>query len=139
MPASTPPPSAKKIRVAVLDDDLELLRTLSAVFSAVGLDPHQYQSATELLDAVEENPFEAFVVDWLLEGTTAGPVIERLREISTSRSAPIFVLSGNLSLSGIPSDDAMARTIDDFEVQYRLKPYSATRLAKEIKESVEGQ
>ncbi len=127
-------PPERKIKVAVLDDDIEMLRSVSSVLQAMGFDAHSYQNPVELLSNIHSHGFDAFVFDWILEGTTARPVIEHVRNTSKCSNAPIFVLSGNLSLSGVPADDSMATTIHNFDVEYRLKPYPMIKLAREIQQ-----
>jgi len=124
----------RKIKVAVLDDDIEMLRSVSSVLQAMGFDAHSYQDPTELLSNVQSQGFDAFVFDWILEGTTARPVIEQVRTGSQCSNAPIFVLSGNLSMSGVPADDSMATTIHNYDIEYRLKPYPVSKLAREIQQ-----
>lgn len=131
--ASDPSPE-RKIKVAVLDDDLDMLRSVSSVLLAMGFDTHSYQDPKELLSNVNTQGFDAFVFDWILEGTTARPVIEQVRTGSQSSNAPIFVLSGNLSMSGVPADDSMATTIHNYDIEYRLKPYPVSKLAREIQQ-----
>ena len=120
-------------RVAALDDDLAAVASVTAILNQNGFDVVPFTDPQHLELASRAAPFAAYVLDWYLGNTTAAALIEGLRRDPRSARAPIFLLSGNLAVGGVPTDDALARTIDRHRVQYRAKPYSGVKLAADMR------
>lgn len=120
-------------RIAALDDDPAAVASMTAILKQSGFSVVSYTDADQLESAARSSPFSAYVLDWYLGNTTAAALIEFLRHHPTSAGAPIFLLSGNLAIGGIPTDDALARIISRHNVQYRAKPYSGLRLAADLR------
>ena len=120
-------------RVAALDDDPAAVASVTAILSQSGFQVFPFTDALQLEWASHAAPFAAYVLDWYLGSTTAAALIEGLRRSPGSARAPIFVLSGNLAVGGVPMDEALARIINRHRVQYRAKPYSALKLAAELR------
>lgn len=120
-------------RIAALDDDPAAVASMTAILSQSGFDVVPYTDAVELEMAARATPFSAYVLDWYLGDTTAAPLIEALRRHPLSAGVPIFLLSGNLAVAGVPTDDALARIIGRYHVQYRAKPYSGVKLASDLR------
>lgn len=127
------PDSITSPLIALLDDDPDLLATMQSVFMAMGLHTQTFASPEAFLSCEGHAGFDAYVLDWHTSDSNTAEIIQRLRQSPMSQSTPIILLSGNLSLSGIPTDPTMARVINECDVIYRLKPYSTLKLAKEIK------
>ena len=51
---------------------------------------------------------------------------------------PIFLLSGNLAVGGVPSDVALSQAIERHQLFYRAKPYSMVKLAKDLHHCLTG-
>ena len=127
-----------RIRVAVLDDDQDVVASIGAVLERRGLSVEAFTSPHELAAAAQSMAFDAYVLDWLLGDETALDLIGILRASSFGRSAPIFLLSGNLAVGGIPSDPELARAIDRYGLSYRAKPFSTLKLASDIHVALNG-
>lgn len=123
-------------RVAALDDDPAAVASVTAILNQSGFQVFPFTDALQLERASHAAPFAAYVLDWYLGSTTAAPLIEGLRRSPGSARAPIFVLSGNLAVGGVPMDEALARIIDRHRVQYRAKPYSGVKLAADLRLSL---
>lgn len=123
-------------RIAALDDDLAAVASVTAILTQSGFDVVPYTEATQLERASRTAPFAAYVLDWYLGSTTAAGLIDALRRSPASARAPIFLLSGNLAVGGMPTDEALARTIDRHRVQYRAKPYSGVKLAADLRQAL---
>lgn len=119
-------------KVAVLDDDEDVVASIVAVLKQKGVEAAPFTSAESLEAATCQQTFSAFVLDWLLDDTTAGSLISKLRANPDMSAAPIFVLSGNLAVGGVPSDVELATAIRVYRLEYRAKPYSTVRLAKDL-------
>jgi CheY-like chemotaxis protein len=66
-------------RVAVLDDDSDSAQSIVDFLGAKGMDAQPFNCAVELLAAMETEPFDGFVVDWLLGDTTAKDLLSKIR------------------------------------------------------------
>jgi DNA-binding response OmpR family regulator len=125
-------------RVAVLDDDQDVVVSIAAVLRRQGIRAEEFTSAAELGVAVRDRGFDAYVLDWLLGDATALDLIAILRASKIARDAPIILLSGNLAVGGVPSDEALASAIDRYGLFYRAKPYSALKLARDLHVALDG-
>ena len=128
-----PPHFGLRPRIATLDDDPAAVASVTAILNQSGFEVLPYTDAQQLERASRAEPFAAYVLDWYLGSTTAAALIETLRRGPASARAPIFVLSGNLAPGGVPTDKALACIIERYRVQYRAKPYSALKLAAELR------
>ena len=130
--ASTP------IRVAVLDDDEDVVAAIATVLRIQGLQAQEFTGLAELEAATRATRFDAYVLDWLLGDVTALEIVRILRADSVNENVPIFLLSGNLAVGGVPTDPELAAAIARHRLFYRAKPYSARQLARDIHTACEG-
>jgi FixJ family two-component response regulator len=119
-------------KVAVLDDDEDAASSIADILSQQGFDALAFSTAESLEAAAALDQFAAFVLDWLLGDTTAATLIVKLRAVPSLANAPIFLLSGNLAVGGVPSDPDLAAAILQYRLEYRSKPYSSVRLARDL-------
>jgi DNA-binding response OmpR family regulator len=119
-------------RVAVLDDDADLVLALAAALGRSGFEAAQFGTVESLLQACDDMSFDAFVIDWQLADCTTQELVETLRKRVRSAQVPIFLLSGQTAIGGIPCDAAMRAAITAYRLIYRAKPFSARRLAHEL-------
>jgi DNA-binding response OmpR family regulator len=120
-------------RIAALDDDPAAVASVTAILTQSGFEVVPYTDATQLERASWTAPFAAYVLDWYLGSTTAAGLIDALRRNPASAHSPIFLLSGNLAVGGVPTDEALAHIINRHRVQYRAKPYSGVKLAADLR------
>lgn len=130
--ASTP------IRVAVLDDDADVVAAIATVLRMQGLLAQEFTSVVEFEVAKRETSFDAYVLDWLLGDLTALEIVRSLRADPVNENVPIFLLSGNLALGGVPTDPELASAIAQHRLFYRAKPYSTRQLARDIHTACKG-
>lgn len=119
-------------KVAVLDDDPDAVASITAILNQRGLLAASFTGAEELARAFERERFSAYVLDWLLGDSTAESLIATLRSSSAAGEVPIFLLSGNLAVGGVPSDPELAAAIRQYRLEYRAKPYSMMKLAQDL-------
>ncbi|AXE33701.1 helix-turn-helix domain-containing protein [Chromobacterium phragmitis] len=121
--------NAKRLLVAVLDDkDADLL---SAILVQQGLFALPYQQPQALLQALEREDFDAFVLDWVLgEPTSCMEVIETIRR--RSATVPIVVLTGY----ALEHESELSRALQTHGVYYIGKPAPGSILALQIKNMV---
>ncbi len=124
--------SLHRSKVAVLDDDRDTATSIADLLTRQGFLASAYSNAQSLETAAGRDGFVAFVLDWMLgEGTAAGLIV-KLRADPALARAPIFLLSGNLAVSGVPHDPDLVSAIRDYQLHFRSKPYSSVLLAKEL-------
>jgi DNA-binding response OmpR family regulator len=120
-------------RVAALDDDPAAVASVAAILNQSGFEVFAFTDALQLETASGAAPFAAYVLDWYLGNTTAAALIEGLRQRPSSAHVPIFLLSGNLAIGGVPTDQALAQAIERHRVEFRAKPYSGVKLAADLR------
>lgn len=109
-----PPP-----RLAALDDDAGIPRAIAAEFRFRGIHVEQFTCVSDLLDADRKEPFDGYVLDWLLEKRqTAEEVIVEV--CNHQRRAPIVVLTGQLE----------TETVSQSDLSIMVEKYGVTVLAK---------
>jgi hypothetical protein len=112
---STNPP----LRVAVLDDEEDVVSSLCDQLRSAGMDAVGYSRAQELMDDIPQIPYDGYVIDWLLGEDNAVPLLAMLR--GQPRAAAVVLLSGKMrSGSADPLDVASASTT--YRVQVIEKP-----------------
>jgi two-component system, NtrC family, response regulator HydG len=115
-------------KVFVLDDDAGICRILNRMLSLEEYEVRTSQSVEEAVTAIEEKPFDAYLLDYRLRDGTGLDIAERLR--SKGSSAPIILMSG-YDLSGIASRAETLRVFDMIQ-----KPFSRDQLFIVLKNSI---
>ena len=91
-------------RVAVLDDDGDSAQSIVDFLSAKGLDAKPFDCASSLLAAMDAEPFDGFVVDWLLGENTAKDLLSQIRV--RMPSGPLVILTGQIA-TGLATEDEL--------------------------------
>src|SRR6266481_1098108 len=78
--------------VLVVDDDIEICRILHRMLSKQQYKVQTSQSVADALAAVEQKPFDVYVMDYKLPDGSGLDVAERIR--SKGSAAPIILMSG---------------------------------------------
>lgn len=136
VPGATGP--VAPLYVAVLDDDADVVDAISTALRLRGLEVRGFIDPVELAAAARDTRFDAYVLDWLLGDVTALDIVIELRRDAAHQHTPIFLLSGNLALGGVPTDPVLAQAITAHRLFYRAKPYSTRQLARDIQIAHEG-
>ncbi|WP_169748271.1 response regulator [Xenophilus azovorans] len=137
-PMSTRAATHAALRVAILDDDADVVAAIGEVLRRQGLAVQEFTDPAELSLAIRERVFDAYVLDWLLGDVTALDIVVQLRADAANEAVPIFLLSGNLALGGVPTDPVLAAAIAEHRLFYRAKPFSTRQLARDICMAYEG-
>jgi two-component system response regulator HydG len=114
--------------VFVLDDDVGICRILNRMLSLEEYEVRTSQSVEEAVTAIEEKPFDAYLLDYRLQDGTGLDVAERLR--SKGSSAPIILMSG-YDLDEVASRAETLRVFDMIQ-----KPFSRDDLFIALKNSI---
>lgn len=119
-------------RVAVLDDDEEAAELAAHVLRGRGWNVEVFHAIEPLLERLRGAGFDAYVLDWRLEGETAAPVLHAIRSQAGGDAVPVVVLSGNLAYDGSPQDPTLAATIACTGAIFHTKPYRIGTIAGEL-------
>lgn len=123
------PMSQRRTRLAVLDDDEGLAQTLRAAFTALGFQADAFTSPDPLLAASRSEPYDAYVLDWLLGHQTAEALCRALR--AEDPSAVLILQTGQLANEQVNEDDLL-RTVRDLRMEPVEKPVRPSFLAATV-------
>ncbi len=113
--------ATEPIHVLVVDDDSQLLRTLSDILNLRGYSPHTASNAVDGLALAAQDPAPAVaLVDLKLPDMDGLELVSRLREISSLTET--VILTGNASV------DTAVRALREQSHDYLLKPVAPDQL-----------
>jgi len=84
------------MHLAIVDDDMPVLRSLTRMLSACGYSITAFQSAEAFLDSLAHGPPDALLVDLRLPGTDGLALLEQMRD--DGRRIPMVFLSGHADI-----------------------------------------
>jgi two-component system, NtrC family, response regulator HydG len=114
----------------VLDDDLAVCRVVNRMLSLEEYEVRTSQSVEEAVASIEENRFDAYVLDHRLPDGSGLDVAERLR--AKGSAAPIILISG-YDFEGTASRAKELRVFDIIQ-----KPFSRDALCDALKKSIDS-
>ncbi|WP_261643013.1 helix-turn-helix domain-containing protein [Erwinia mallotivora] len=83
-------------KLAILDNDIEIIELLQNVSNRYGIDGKIFQTVSALNEAIDKESFDGYVIDWLLDfGETSESAIKKIRIID--EKTPIILLTGQLN------------------------------------------
>ncbi len=83
-------------RLAILDNDNEILELLNDLSNRLGVDAHTFTTKDKLLDSFKENNYDCYIIDWLLDyNQTSESIIKEIRE--SNNNIPVILLTGQLN------------------------------------------
>jgi hypothetical protein len=62
--------------------------------------------------------------------------VRALRADAETAAAPIFILTGTLSIGGRPLDRHLVSAIETYKLLFRPKPWSCAKLARDIRSAI---
>lgn len=109
-------------RIAVLEDSRDLAANMKDALEAAGYRVELFGSAAELAQRAAEAPFDAYLMDWWLNGQTANQVLQAIRRAQPT--APMILTTGAIAAGHAGEADivqvAMALRIPVIEKPFRL-------------------
>lgn len=93
-------------RVAVIDDEPSVAEGLAALLRLKGMDARPFGSSEDFMVAHQAEPFDAFIVDWLLPSGDTRELITQIR--ASNRHAPLLVLTGQIGRPDVRERDVDA-------------------------------
>jgi len=116
---------AKKV-IAVLDDDQDLTNSICAHFQGSGYDARPFYKTADLLAAATSQPFDAYVIDWIVGEKSTVKLIGSLRE--QDATCPIVVLTAQV-VSGVVNEADIADAVKRYGLVFNEKPVRTSILA----------
>lgn len=107
----------KKKRIALLDDDLNVLESISEIIGYGDYTVNSFSNLSDLEAKIDIFPYDAYILDWVVNEKSAYESIRKIRE-SKKPHAMIIVLTGQNSEE---VDDEIATAISDFDI---IGPFS---------------
>lgn len=102
------------MRVALLDDDPVMLETVSAWLAEAGHKCDTFHRGKQLLDALRQQHYDLFLLDWNLPDVSGLQVLDRLRNQIGSRAPCLMLTSRGLDEDIVAGLNAGA---DDFVIK----------------------
>jgi two-component system, NtrC family, nitrogen regulation response regulator NtrX len=116
-------------RVAVVDDEPNIRRTLSMVLQGEGFVVDTFESAEAFWPRLDQGPLDAVLLDVRLPGLDGLTALSRLKE--TRSELPVVMISGHASI-----DDAV-RAINAGATDFMEKPLSRERVLVTVRNAME--
>jgi DNA-binding NtrC family response regulator len=120
--------SASSVSVLVVDDDVAVCHIVHRMLSAEHYQIQIRQSVADALGAIEQKPFDVYVLDYKLPDGTGLDVAERIR--SKGSESPIIMISGyDPSAVGLRAEKL--RILDIIE-----KPFARATMCSAVKKAI---
>lgn len=117
-------------RVAVLEDSADLAANLREAFEGSGFGVELFSSAAALAQRAALAPFDAYVVDWWLNGQTSAAILEFIR--TAQPTVPLILTTGAIA-NGNAAEDEIVRISMAHRVQVIEKPFRLALLISQVK------
>ena len=118
------PSERKRIRILVVDDDPQTLRTVRDALRKAGYVPIVTADPKEVASLMEKHTPHLVLLDLVLPGADG---IALMQELSKTADVPVIFLSA------YGQDEVIARAFDAGAADYMVKPFSPTELAARIR------
>ena len=119
-------------QILIVDDDPQMVKTLSEVFEKEGLMAIGTTSGEEALEKLQQEPgVQAVLADLLMPGMDGMALLEKIKE--RNRGIPVFIMTGYGTIES--AVEAVKKGAED----YILKPFEEELLRKKIRKAVDVQ
>lgn len=119
---------SRQYAVAVLDDDRNTADSVADALSENGFRATPYYKISDLEAAMEQDQFDAYVLDWKMGAETSEALIELIR-MGANSEAPICLLTGQYNTE---REEEIVRVVRNYGVQILEKPVRMKLLALTI-------
>lgn len=130
-----PEPPGQRFRIAVLDDNPEVTDSLCAYLRLVNFEAQPYTTLEDLSTAIRTQPFDGYVLDWLIGPTTAAGTIAEIR--AADPDCPIVVLTGKIR-EGQADQDHVAMIVTLYRAMFFEKPAATAIIAAKLKQALDS-
>lgn len=118
-------------RVAVLEDSVDLAANLKEAFENAGFRVELFTTTDDLLTRANAQPFDAYLVDWWLNGKTSAAMIQTLR--FSQPTVPMILTTGAIA-NGYAVEDDIVRVAMEHRVQVIEKPFRLALLISQVRQ-----
>ncbi len=101
-----------KPRIALLDDDKEILTTTAELLKKGPYKIDTFTSSEDLIARIKSSPYDGYILDWVVNDKSAYDVCKKIRE-SKKPHAMIIILTGQ---TGDFIDQEIAEAFNDFDI-----------------------
>jgi CheY-like chemotaxis protein len=123
---------ADKLRVMIIEDDVDMIELLSLILKRGGYEPLPALGGKEALRLLEEAPVDLILLDLMMEDVSGWTVLETIKANERLRAIPVLIVSARHHLED-PVQTAVHS--DQFE-GYLVKPFVVRNLLAQIEEAV---
>lgn len=120
-------------RLAVLEDSADLAANLKEAFEGAGFRVETFSSASELSRQSAVAPFDAYVVDWWLNGKTSAAVLQSIRQ--SQPTVPMILTTGAIA-NGNADENDIVRVAVALRLQVIEKPFRLALLMSQVKQQL---
>lgn len=117
-----------RIRLLLVDDELDLLDSLAMVLRRRGMDVSPCADGYRALEAIAAGPFDVVVLDMKMPGIDGLETLRRIRQ--THPALPVVLLTGH------PSDDLAALGLRQGAAECLMKPLDVPDLVAAIRRAL---
>ena len=122
------PSATERKRIAVLDDDHDLTDSVCAHLQDTGYEAKGYYRTPDLQVAYKAQPFDAYLIDWIVgEGNT----LALIAEIRAQSPVPILVLTAQMA-TGAVDEDEIAAAVSAHDLVFTEKPVRMSILSASL-------
>jgi CheY-like chemotaxis protein len=122
------PSAVERKRIAVLDDDHDLTDSVCAHLQDTGYEARGYYRTPDLQAAFKAEPFDAYLIDWIVgEGST----LSLIAEIRSQSPVPILVLTAQMA-TGAVDEDEIASAVAAHDLVFTEKPVRMSILSASL-------
>lgn len=118
--------SLKKNRILFVEDEENLLNSLSFILEANGFDVTKSISGEDALDNIKENSYDMVLLDLFLPGIDGFETAEQIKKIKGTENTYIVILTGS------HLEDNEVKALESFADDYILKPVKPALLIAKI-------
>lgn len=109
-----------KLSIAVLDDDENTADNIRDYLVHVGFQATAFYTVKSAIEALSENEYDAFIMDWFVGRETSEELLKTIRS-SYAVKVPIILLTGQL-VTGKVNDTEVAQLMRRYDVFCQEKP-----------------
>ncbi|MDP9095274.1 MAG: response regulator [Pseudomonadota bacterium] len=126
----------RRRRIAVLDDDAGEAASMAQHFSDRGCEAQAFSDVEALVGHMKLRPFDAYVIDWVLDEGTAAELVAMIR--SDDRECPIAVLTGKME-QDVRVESAVAEALSTYKLMFFQKPTRLPLISSQLLRALAGQ
>jgi len=120
-------PNLQAPRIAVVDDDPELLKLIGMLLGRIGAESHMFADGEDILRYLETASPDLIIIDLMLPDINGYDILRHIRSQNRFDNVPVLILSARADPSSI------RRGLDEGADGYVTKPYIANSLIDRVR------